>query len=357
MFRSCVVASRMSKLAVKLRVQRALTTQKKIADPSHWGVWREKLVKFFTENPYLVLLGAGATGGSYIKLSGSVNDTVSTLIIATRDYVNELTHSLDKSVLKISEDPAYVTRADLEGILESAKSLPPEDSYYVIYGPKGAGKSKLTTHAAKDRTATIRVTVTSASKQEDILSILAMNLLGTVHPILNVDSFVLAVDNCKNTPLIVFDVERSETKDQRELVGAVRGVCKALAHKCICWIVLSEANAVLTFGKNFQREKFIYIDEMKKEEARKFLNSKLNPPVDGMLMASRSWIQPIKCLPRYYLSMTRISNMCTIFLAVIPLCSLILPRLERQKLPFRILLRYNLMRQNRTWWPLPTNQF
>jgi energy-coupling factor transporter ATP-binding protein EcfA2 len=293
MFRSCVVAASTTKLAVKLR---ALTNSRpNFADPSHLlksGGWKEKFVNL-KEKRFFIFAGAGVTavaGSVYVlgavARSGGVNDTIS--LFATKpDYLQELTYSLDKSVVKIPEDPGYVARGYHEGVLDSAKRLAPKGYYYVIYGPKGAGKSKLTTHVAKDREATIQVTVTTASKQEDILSALSKKLLGKVtlqSPVLDVDTFVRAVDNCENTPLIVFDVETSDTKDRRVLLGAVRGVCKALAHKCICWIVLSEANAVLTFGMDSYREKFIYVGEMNKEEARKFVNKELNLPVDGKKM-------------------------------------------------------------------------
>jgi energy-coupling factor transporter ATP-binding protein EcfA2 len=262
MFRSCVVAST-TKLAVKLR---ALTSSRpNFADPSHVksGGWKEKFVNLKERRFYIFV---GAAIGAVAGLVGS--------------YVSG-GHSLDKSVLKIPEDPAYVARANLEGILESTKCFAPKDSYYVIYGPNGVGKSKLTTHVAKDRPATIKVTVTTASRQQDILSLLSMKLLGKVPPFFDVDNFVRAVDNCKNTPLIVFDVDTSDTNDERELLAAVRDICKLLAHKCVCWIVVSEANAVLTFGKHRLHYNYIYVEEMNKEEARTFVNSELNRPVNG----------------------------------------------------------------------------
>jgi energy-coupling factor transporter ATP-binding protein EcfA2 len=264
MFRSCVVAST-TKLAVKLRT--LTSSRPNFADSSQIksGGWKEKFVNLKENRANRFLLFACVGVGAVAGLVGS--------------YVSG-GHSLDKSVLKIPEDPAYVARANLEGILESTKYLAPKGSYYVIYGPKGVGKSKLTTHVAKDRPATIKVTVTTASRQQDILSLLSMKLLGKVPPFFDVDNFVRAVDNCKNTPLIVFDVDTSHTTDLRDLLVAVRDICKLLAHKCVCWIVLSEADAVLTFGKDRQRQKFIYVDEMNKEEARTFVNYQLNRPVN-----------------------------------------------------------------------------
>jgi hypothetical protein len=131
MFRSCVSAASTTKLAVKLR---ALTNSRpNFADPSHLlkpGGWKEKLVNLKVKR-FFVFAGAGVTavaGSVYVlgavARSGGVNDTIS--LFATKpDYLQELTHSLDKSVVKIPVDPGYVTRANLEGILKTATRLEP----------------------------------------------------------------------------------------------------------------------------------------------------------------------------------------------------------------------------------------
>ena len=48
-------------------------------------------------------------------------------------------------------------------------------------------------------------------------------------------------------------------------------MAKALALKCRCLIVLTEANAVLEFGKDMGREDFIFVDELTRSEAKELL--------------------------------------------------------------------------------------
>ena len=54
-------------------------------------------------------------------------------------------------------------------------------------------------------------------------------------------------------------------------VNAARGVAKDLAATCNVIIVLSEANAVLEFGKDGDRVNMIFIDELTEPEALKYI--------------------------------------------------------------------------------------
>ena len=63
-------------------------------------------------------------------------------------------------------------------------------------------------------------------------------------------------------PTIIFDLERASSSDRPAVLQYIRSLAKAIIHYCRCIIVLSEANAVLEFGKEHRREKFIFIDEM-----------------------------------------------------------------------------------------------
>ena len=70
---------------------------------------------------------------------------------------------------------------------------------------------------------------------------------------------------------IIFDVERGSSSDRTGMLQDVRSLAKALIGYCRCIIVLSEANAVLEFGKDPDREEFIFVDEMTFSEAKHFL--------------------------------------------------------------------------------------
>ena len=80
-------------------------------------------------------------------------------------------------------------------------------------------------------------------------------------------TFIDTVKNCDFVPTFVFDVERGGTEDQQLGVAAVRGIAKELCRHAKVIIVLSEANAVLEFGRDADREEYLYVGEMEKNEA------------------------------------------------------------------------------------------
>lgn len=61
---------------------------------------------------------------------------------------------------------------------------------------------------------------------------------------MNIKLLITAVKKSGITPTIIFDVERSVSRDD-DILGIVRGLSKDLALYCRCILVLSEANAVL----------------------------------------------------------------------------------------------------------------
>ena len=64
---------------------------------------------------------------------------------------------------------------------------------------------------------------------------------------------------------IIFDVERGSSSDRTGMMqdvrslANVRSLTKALIGYCRCIIVLSEANAVLEFGKDPDHEELIFV--------------------------------------------------------------------------------------------------
>jgi hypothetical protein len=55
-------------------------------------------------------------------------------------------------------------------------------------------------------------------------------------------------------------------------IKAIRGVAKDLSAACNFLIILSEANAVLEFGNDRDREDFIYVGELTEPEAREYIS-------------------------------------------------------------------------------------
>ena len=88
---------------------------------------------------------------------------------------------------------------------------------------------------------------------------------------LDPESFINAIKRSRVIPTIVFDVERGGSLDQKLGIQAVRSLAKMLSPYCRCIIILSEANAVLEFGRDKFREIFIYVDELTEAQARELM--------------------------------------------------------------------------------------
>ncbi len=142
----------------------------------------------------------------------------------------------------------------------------------------------------------MKILVSSASTREEIIQSLSKKLLGNHGaPNLNFMALIEAASNCGFIPTIIFDVDQVTSKYIDDpVLGTVRSFSKALAPYCRCIIVLSEVNAVLQFGKD-KREKFIYVDEMERDEAREMLKKlKTNLSDDEMdLVFSQIGTSPV----------------------------------------------------------------
>ena len=78
----------------------------------------------------------------------------------------------------------------------------------------------------------------------------------------------------KIIPTIIFEVERAgENDDNKNVMKQVSSLAHELYMFCNCIIVISEANAVFQFTSD-ERQRFIFIEEMTKSEARAYLKLK-----------------------------------------------------------------------------------
>jgi hypothetical protein len=142
--------------------------------------------------------------------------------------------------------------------------------------------------------------VTSAESKDQILSKVMKELIGKelgpsglllndcVEAVRNNASVVFQMSKgdeqkvAKYTPIVIFDVERAGSTDQVQGVQAVRSIAKKLAQYCYCFVVLSEANAILQFGRDRRRERYVLVGDFSEEEAVDFLqklDSKLDLPL------------------------------------------------------------------------------
>jgi len=200
-------------------------------------------------------------------------------------FIEKLSFAIKNAEITPSTSTQFVSRPKIEAKLNEAFTYTSlgGGSYTIVYGPKGIGKTELVDHVASGKKGVIKVTVSSANTKEGIIQTTSKKLLGipTTHSEFDTDIFVSAVKKSGIIPTIIFEVERAVSHDD-DVVSTVRSLSKELARSCRCIIVLSEANAALEFG-NDEREKFIYVDEMEREEATQLVEKlKTNITQDDM---------------------------------------------------------------------------
>jgi len=167
--------------------------------------------------------------------------------------------------------PRLAKQNQIRSILERTEA---NGKYFVVYGAKGAGKSLLVDQSTKDHSGVIKLMVTSITTKDDIVNSLAEHCGVANEFTPNIADFVKALSKgaiAKKLLTVIFEVERGGTPDQAIGIQAVRSLAKEFATVSNCIIILSEANAVLEFGRDNAREKFIFIDGFTEVEARDYL--------------------------------------------------------------------------------------
>jgi hypothetical protein len=174
----------------------------------------------------------------------------------------------------IFNNSTYTSRPLLESkilkVYESRRNA--SDSYTVIVGPKGAGKTSAVAHVLSKKPGVRHVDVSEADTEKTIL----LKLLKIKDAALDVfvglsvlQPFLVHIaerfDGRRIT--IVLEVERGSKSD--EILHMVKSTAKKLALAANVIIILSEANAVLAFGGD-RRQKFIWVEGMTHEEAMSY---------------------------------------------------------------------------------------
>jgi hypothetical protein len=173
----------------------------------------------------------------------------------------------------------FVARPALQRAVEFAIENPVRNIYTVVYGPKGAGKSALVEGYASKRRGVVKVVVTLAQSRGDVIDTINEAILGArkvkADSKLSEVAFLNAIKSCNPRPIIIFDVERGGSPDQELGLAAVRSLAKTFAQECAVLIVLSEANAVIHFGADDAREKFIFVNEMTSNEVSELIQKRM----------------------------------------------------------------------------------
>lgn len=158
------------------------------------------------------------------------------------------------------------------GVHESIASES-DDSFYILAGPKGAGKTTAITHVLDNKNGVLRLDVSEADTAKSILSKVLFSGDGTVDTGnlgLNIlePGFWAAADAMGGRRVtVVMEVERGT--DSESVLYMVKSAAKKLACFAKVIVVLSEANSALMFGDD-PRHEFIWVDGMEPEEATEY---------------------------------------------------------------------------------------
>jgi GTPase SAR1 family protein len=189
-------------------------------------------------------------------------------------------------IQELEDANKYVPRPDLENsIMSILNRTEADDTYAVLYGPKGCGKSLLVEKCINNRQGVVSVLVSSVFEKSAILQVLTSKIMGKGAPAATEEELQSALKGAKVNGILatlVFEIERGDNSDQIACVDAVRSLSKQFAQVCNCIIVLSEAKAIMVFGRDLQREKYILVPNLTVDQAKMFIRSRrgVNTVVD-----------------------------------------------------------------------------
>ena len=178
----------------------------------------------------------------------------------------------------------YISRPALEAlILAVYENVTLSGGYYsIVYGVKGAGKSTVVQAALEGKTGVVVVSVYADDTRETVITKIYRSCgrirLASSSSQEITDALLNATKERVGRPVtIVFEVESASSSDV--VMSIVKHIAKEFAEAANVLLVLPEANAVLGFGED-PRQKFIFVDEMTREEARQYVE-KRNPKISS----------------------------------------------------------------------------
>ena len=72
-------------------------------------------------------------------------------------------------------------------------------------------------------------------------------------------------------PTIDFEIQLGEDVERKDGIQGIRSLAKELSTVCSVILILSEANAALEFGRDEDRQQFIFVGEFTQLEAEEYL--------------------------------------------------------------------------------------
>ena len=222
----------------------------------------------------------------YFGLDGTKvpKDTVENTTFLTAQDIRESTiHITDPTFEK-----NYIHRPAVEKELDDFVEGELKEKYLIVYGAKGTGKSSVALKTLSEKKGVALVKVRNYVDWAQLSKKVAQAVMNTeqkvtvesinIHEALAKAKIATDIHNVKNAdkrkyPTIVFEVEGGADQDIHMLEN-VQSLSKDFVSVANVIIILSEAMAVTTFGQVHRREKYMYVGDMTREEAKELLEKR-----------------------------------------------------------------------------------
>ncbi len=160
------------------------------------------------------LLTSTLLGQTYIEKRDNLDAMKKGLhrLLLPSDIQNSSTTSIQ--VQKLLNNKEYIDRPDLEKeITTIVNKQTATEQYYVVYGPKGVGKSVLISKCSDGIKGVVKVIISSVFEKSDILQELSTELLGEGSPAVTEKKMVDVLYKAKvdgRLPTQIFEIEIGE---------------------------------------------------------------------------------------------------------------------------------------------------
>lgn len=219
----------------------------------------------------------GIFGTNYSTIKNVAVDIYSLQVFLRYSIKNTLANT--KVVDELKAKGKYLKRNAVENQISAILQRTEGDGvYYVIYGAKGVGKTTVVNSAISGHYGVLKIEVTPDDTYATMIKKLAF-VTGTTGIDPSFDAFKNALLESKSTraglegslPTLIIEVDRSEGVEQASALRTIGSFAKRLSDVCNCIIVLSEANAILEFGRQDPRLVAIFIEELSFDEAKEYI--------------------------------------------------------------------------------------
>lgn len=202
-------------------------------------------------------------------------------------FTPDLATSIAKSTIIPKKKDIYVNRPALEEqILAIYNNVGfKSDSYAVVVGPRGAGKSFTVSHVLENKLGVVNIHVDDSDTPHSLLVKLLRcgGVTVTDNLAVGIDALGLVLENAASKRdghrriTVLFDVNKASSSDS--VLRMLQSTAKQLAGSANVIVVLSEGNAGIVF-RDDGRQKFIWVEGMSSTEGRAYAKE-LYPQVDN----------------------------------------------------------------------------